>query len=298
MSDTALAEKLIRDVEAADSAMSLVNAVQALSNARLEAAIPTLIATLAYNNPGAAVAAVDGLIGIGDPAVNSLMELLDGYNYTARAWAIRALAGIGDPRGLPVLLDSASNDFAMSVRRAATRGLGTIRWHLMEPEDVNIAQQQCQDVLFTAAQDPEWVVRYAAIVGLQSLAIAAFATQPQLVPAILEHLEQCRENDQEVAIQARIQLAQQQITKLAETLQLSFDDYKTPENSESDWHNTLQRLYKRKSEERPLREGDPRRFRPVAESITSSKTDSKSSDTTNISNVNLEKKNLSLQKKA
>ncbi len=294
MSDAALAEQLIRDVDAADSAMSLVDAVQALSNARLEAGIPTLIATLAYNNPGAAVAAVDGLIGIGDPAVNSLLELLDGYNYTARAWAIRALAGIGDPRALPVLLDSAQNDFAMSVRRAATRGLGATRWHLMLAEDVNIAQQQCKDVLFIGTEDPEWVVRYAAIVGLQSLAIAAFATQPQLVPKILEHLEKCSESDREVAIQARIQMAQQQISKLAEALQLSLDDYNTPENSESDWHNTLQRLYKRKSEERPLHEGDPRRFRPVAASMKSSQTETNTPEAVSHFSQNPEKKNLNL----
>ncbi|PZV09727.1 MAG: phycocyanobilin lyase, partial [Leptolyngbya sp.] len=57
---------LIRAVEAADSSKSLQEAVQNLAAARLEGAIPTLIAALSYNNPGAAVAAVDGLIQLGE----------------------------------------------------------------------------------------------------------------------------------------------------------------------------------------------------------------------------------------
>ncbi|HLO48947.1 MAG TPA: HEAT repeat domain-containing protein, partial [Kamptonema sp.] len=83
--------ELIRAVETADSAAGLLNAVKALAETNSESAIPTLIAVLGYNNPGAAVAAVDGLIQIGEPAVLPLLEQLDGYNYGARAWAIRAL---------------------------------------------------------------------------------------------------------------------------------------------------------------------------------------------------------------
>lgn len=263
MSEATLAEQLIRDVEAADSAMKLANAMQALADARLEAAIPYLITALSYNNPGAAVAAVDGLIALGEPAVAPLLELIDNHNYTARAWAIRALAGIGDPRGLEILLDAASNDFALSVRRAAARGLGTLRWYLMPPETVATAQQRSLDVLCSASQDPEWVVRYAAIVGLQSLAIAAFATQNQLVPQILQHLEQCQETDRELVIQARIQMAQQQISKLSEAVQLSIDDDQPQESPDAGWQGTLNRLYKRKSDERPIPEGDPRRFHPA-----------------------------------
>lgn len=262
MSEATLAEQLIRNVEAADSAMKLADAVQALADARLEAAVPHLIAALNYNNPGAAVAAVDGLVALGEIAVAPLLDLIDNHNYTARAWAVRALAGIGDPRGLEILLEAASSDIALSVRRAAARGLGTLRWYLMPPEVVVTAQQRSLEVLCRAAQDPEWVVRYAAIVGLQSLAIAAFATQNQLVPQILQHLEQCQETDSELVIQARIQMAQQQISKLSEAVQLNMDDDQT-ESAESGWQGTLNRLYKRKSDERPIPEGDPRRFRPI-----------------------------------
>jgi hypothetical protein len=49
---------LIRAVEDADSSSLLLEAVENLASARLPGAIPTLIAALSYNNPGAAVAAV------------------------------------------------------------------------------------------------------------------------------------------------------------------------------------------------------------------------------------------------
>jgi phycocyanobilin lyase beta subunit len=127
-------QQLISAVEEADSSAKLVEAVQNLASSGSEEAVPTLIAALGYNNPGAAVAAVDGLIEIGEKAVKPLLQLLDNYNYGARAWAVRALAGIGDPRGFNTLLDAAKNDFALSVRRAAARGLGTIHWQQMSSE--------------------------------------------------------------------------------------------------------------------------------------------------------------------
>ncbi len=158
---------LIHAVEAADSSFKLLQAVQNLAATRSEAAVPNLIAALGYNNPGAAVAAVDGLIQIGEPAVKGLLEQLDSHNYTARAWAIRALAGIGDPRGLITLLGAATADFALSVRRAAARGLGTMKWHWFPDELLEIAQEEALDaLLFVAGHDEEWVVRYSAVVGL------------------------------------------------------------------------------------------------------------------------------------
>jgi urease accessory protein UreF len=90
-------QELIRAVEQADSPARLVAAVQTLAAAHLETGISTLIAVLGYNNPTAAVAAVEGLTQLGAAAVQPLMEQLDEYNYGARAYAIRALAALADP---------------------------------------------------------------------------------------------------------------------------------------------------------------------------------------------------------
>lgn len=256
---------LIAAVDAADSATSLIKAVEQLSDACLEGAIPTLIAALSYNNPGAAVAAVDGLVRIGQPAVPALLDQLDRHNYTARAWAIRALAGIGDPRGLTTLLGAATADFAMSVRRAAARGLGTLKWSEFPIDELEIAQAEALDALLFVCDDDEWVVRYAAITGLQTLAIAIWHSHPDWRTPILAKLEQMATEDDVWAVRARVWLAQQELQKLPEQ-PASITDAPVSEII-ADWRSTLENLYRRKSQERPLPEGDPRRFRGLAASI-------------------------------
>lgn len=211
MSDPSLAQKLIQAVEEADSSVKLLKAVQALAAAHLEEGIPTLIAALGYNNPGAAVAAVDGLVHMGDASVQPLLDLLDGYNYSARAWAIRALAGIGDPRSLNTLLEAAKNDFALSVRRAAARGLGTMRWHLLPTDRIAAAQTEALAALLLVVKDPEWVVRYAAVTALQGLATAASEAQPALINQIQLQLQQLAEHDVDLTVRTRAQFAQQML---------------------------------------------------------------------------------------
>jgi phycocyanobilin lyase subunit beta len=258
-------EILLRDIAEADSSTRMVEAVERLAEARLIAAIPHLITVLGYNNPGAAVAAVEGLIQMGKPAVRPLLDLLDGYNYGARAWALRALAGIGDPQALDLLLDAAKNDFALSVRRAAARGLGTIHWDELATEAVPPAQAIVIEVLLAVAQDHEWVVRYAAIAGLQELAIASTIPTPDLTCQILLHFDRLVENDDNLAVIARIWLAQKEIqTYITEIL--SQQPAIEPQIS-VDWQTTLAKLYARKRQEQPHPEGDPYKFREVAAAI-------------------------------
>jgi phycocyanobilin lyase beta subunit len=193
-------ETLIIAVEKADSANGLLTAVENLAAAKSEAAIPTLTDVLRYNNPGASVAAVDGLIAIGKAAVPYLLANLDGYNYGARAWATRALAGIGDVRGLDLLLEAAVSDFSFSVRRGAARGLGNIIWSDLEESRVSEAQKAVFAALEKLLQgDTEWVVRYAAIVGLEGLGTAAVAFRR----AIRELLGQIRETEAEIVVKLR-----------------------------------------------------------------------------------------------
>lgn len=267
--------QLIQAVEEADSSRRLLEAVQNLANARLEGAIPTLIEALSYNNPGAAVAAVDGLILLGDPAVPALLELLDMHNYTARSWAIRALAGIGDPRGLVTLLGVATADFAFSVRRAAVKGLGLMKWHWFPDELREIAQEEALEaLLFVAHQDDEWVVRYAAVVGLQALAITIADTYPHWRSEIQSQLEQMANNEQTLAVRARVWLALktiQQNTKSDTHTSIALDESEAKKSplTPDDWQDILNKLYEIKRQERAenLEEGDPRRFQKLAATI-------------------------------
>ncbi len=199
--------QFIRAVEEADSSQGLIDAVKDLAAAHIKEAIPILIKVLGYNNPGAAVAAVDGLVEIGEPAVLPLLETLDGYNYGARAWAIRALAGIGDPRGLEILLDSAANDFSFSVRRGAARGLGFIHWEKLSEAEVADAQQRVFQTLLQVSQDTEWVVRYAAVVGLQGLAKVVKVNGQNWFKDILTRINQISDIDTTLAVRARAKVA-------------------------------------------------------------------------------------------
>lgn len=209
--------ELIIAIEKADSSEGLLKAVQALADARLEAGIPTLITVLSYNNPGAAVAAVDGLVQLGEAAVLPLLNLLDEYNYGARAWAIRALAGIGDPRGLETLLDAAETDFALSVRRAAAKGLGNLDWSKMPVAEIQPAQKRVFNTLVLTCQDPEWVVRYSAVVGLHTLGTAVTETQPNLLSQIISHFEEILNTEVDVAVSTRIQLGLAQLSQISLT---------------------------------------------------------------------------------
>ncbi|QFS46258.1 HEAT repeat domain-containing protein [Nostoc sphaeroides] len=211
MNNSDLAQILIRAVEEADSSDRLLDAVQELAAAGIEEAVPCLIAALGYNNPGAAVAAVDGLIAIGEAAVQPLLQLIDGYNYGARAWAIRALAGIGDVRALDTLLEAAKTDFSLSVRRAAARGLGTLRWQQVPPEKLESIQTQVLEALLLISQDPEWVVRYAAVTSLETLAIAIAATLPDQASRITNQLQQILDTDVDLGVRTRVKFAQEKI---------------------------------------------------------------------------------------
>jgi phycocyanobilin lyase beta subunit len=176
MSDPfASVSSLIQAVEQADTATALLAATTRLAshlaggNPPAPAAIAALVQVLGFNNPGAAVAAVDGLIACGETAVAPLLDNLDAHNYGARAWAVRALAGIGDVRGLELLEQALGGDIGPSVRRAAARGLGQLRCGNLPAEERREVQERALTALETAAGDGEWVVRYAVVVGLESL---------------------------------------------------------------------------------------------------------------------------------
>jgi phycocyanobilin lyase beta subunit len=253
MTDTQLAT-LTRAVDEADSATALLDAVRDLAEANLPNAIPVLVDVLSYNNPGAAVAAVDGLIALGDAAVQPLLDQIGQQNYTARSWAVRALAGIGHPSGLEPLLNTLETDFAMSVRRAAACGLGNIRWSQLPAAERTVGQAKALDALLEAAEDGEWIVRYAVVKGMQCLAIAISDPNSDLFNTLQNTCKQLAEHDDSPAVRIRSCHA-------LNVMQQSHD------NQEVNWSAALERLYHRKAEERPVPEGDPRKFRTVAATL-------------------------------
>lgn len=206
--------QLMEAVEKADSASQLFQAVTQLAQARSIEAIPTLIKVLGYNNPGAAVAATEGLISLGEVVIEPLLSSLDNYNYGARAWAVRVFAGVGDIRALDLLVKAAVNDFSLSVRRAATKGLGSLQWHQLSPENLIPTQTLILDTLFITLKDGEWVVRYASIVSFENLYFSLDSSQENLRDKITSKLREIIEKDEEIAIQNRGKLALKKIEHL------------------------------------------------------------------------------------
>lgn len=196
-----MTDQLIRAVTLADTPEKMVAAVKNLAAVPDVAAIPTLIAVFGYNNPAAATVAVAALTAMGAVAVPQLLSL-DDYNYGARAYSIRTLAAIGDPRALEVLITAAATDFAPSVRRAAAQGLGNLDWHQLDSPHRETGLKTALETLLLISQDSEWSIRYAAVVGLQAL-----ARIPDLQPPIYSRLQQMLTTDEEKAIRARVQLA-------------------------------------------------------------------------------------------
>jgi len=201
---------LIQAVEQADTATALLVATARLASQLAgddppaPAAIAALVQVLGFNNPGAAVAAVDGLIACGEAAVAPLLDNLDAHNYGARAWAVRALAGIGDVRGLELLEQALGGDIGPSVRRAAARGLGQLRCGALPAQERREVQERALAALEAAAGDSEWVVRYAVVVGLESLALDLAAEtggfEGELRERALQTLNRLSQPDQDTTV--------------------------------------------------------------------------------------------------
>jgi phycocyanobilin lyase subunit beta len=200
-------QQLIQAVQEANSDERLLSAVRALAACQTDAAISSLIAVLGYNNPAAALVAVEGLIALGDAAVMPLVEQLDEYNYGARAYSIRALAAIANPLALNTLVTAAESDFAPSVRRAAAKGLGTLHWQQLPSAEITVAQTKVLNTLIQVSKDSDWAIRYAAIVGLQALALSANSTKEP----IQNLFEQLLASEADSAVRARVLMALQQM---------------------------------------------------------------------------------------
>lgn len=199
-------DSAIRHLDDARTTPELVQATKAVCALQDPAAAPTLIKVLGYNNPAVAAVATQGLVALGRAIVPTLLTSLDAQNYGARAWVVRVIAALRDPRGLELLDRALQADIAPSVRRAATRGLAELDLvGSTAPADLS----RCCLALFRAAHDDEWVVRYAAAYGLeQRLSVTpppeALAAQGR---ALLQNLsEECGESVKVVRLRAQLAL--------------------------------------------------------------------------------------------
>ena len=164
MTNSDLLCSAIRDLDHARTTLDLIQATRSLSTLRDLKAAPKLIEVLSFNNPAVGAVAMGGLIALGPDVVPILLSNLNAHDYGARAWAIRALAELKDSRGTDVLIQALQKDIAPSVRRAAAKGLAAISAVSVASPD---STERCIQALNRAADDGEWVVRYAVAYGLE-----------------------------------------------------------------------------------------------------------------------------------
>lgn len=162
---TKLADRVRKVEQGADTATELIEAAEELAEASADhpQLLPVLVDMLGYNNPVAANVAMDALVSSGSAAVSSLLIGVAAFNYSVNAYALRTLARIGDPSVASVAAECASRAPIPNVRRAACRALGALRYQCSE--DASKAYTQ---LVLLADREPDWGVRYAAIVALEA----------------------------------------------------------------------------------------------------------------------------------
>ncbi|WP_239651423.1 hypothetical protein [Neosynechococcus sphagnicola] len=143
-----------------------------------------------------------------------------------------------------------------------------MKWHWFPEHLLEIAQEEALEaLLFVAQQDEEWVVRYSAIFGLQSLAADIAIAHPDWRSRIQSQFEEIAVNDVSWAVRARVWMAQQYLQTEKKVSSPEVEAQASP-LSATDWQMILDKLYARKEQERVvLAEGDPRRYRDLAVSV-------------------------------
>ncbi|MCF2971214.1 HEAT repeat domain-containing protein [Synechococcus sp. Nb3U1] len=198
---TAVAQ-LAAELEQATSPEALLRVVRALGALGQVEGIPYLIRAFGFNRPAVGEAALEEVLRFGELAVKPLLEQIDGFDYGARAYSVRALARIGHGDAYPFLVEAIVADFAPSVRRAAVRGLGRVvaRRPVPDQERALVLLQQC-------LSDSDWGVRYAAVGSLTDLARSG---EPLLRPQARAGIQTALD-DADPLIPLRAQMSQQEL---------------------------------------------------------------------------------------
>lgn len=147
-----------------DSPLELVAAAKdiAAASSTMPQTLPVLVDMLGYNNPIAARIAVDALVKAGKNSIPSLLTGVGAFNYAVNAYALRALAGVADPSVAAICAACAKQGPIPGVRRAACAALAALNF-----DDADAAEQAYDLLLRIADGEPDWGVRYAAVVGIE-----------------------------------------------------------------------------------------------------------------------------------
>ena len=204
-------QEAIQALDQATTRDELFIATKVLADTRSLEAATKLIEVLGHNNPATAVVATKGLTQLGPPVIPLLLSSLEASDYTTRAWAITILADLRDTRSLDVLIDAARTDISPSVRRTALRGLATLDFRSTVNGLTDL--ERCLTTLMEGCNDPEWVVRYAAVFGIERW-LASNQLQLDAYTMAVSCLHRCADTREGVrVVRCRAQLALQRLSQ-------------------------------------------------------------------------------------
>eukprot|EP00871_Galdieria_phlegrea_P002149 jgi/Galph1/2935/GphlegSOOS_G1598.1 len=183
----------------AQSPAELVEATRFIASYGDARLIPVLVDVLGFNNPVAAKVALDAIVSYGSSSMPYLLKATAAFNYSVNAYALKALARLGDVSVLEICLQCAYHGTVPNVRRAAVRSLGSLKYSDIERRSVveNLASFLC---------DSEWSVRYAAVVSMEKLS-NSMENQDPIKDLLQSKLKETSVSDKDPVVRSRALLA-------------------------------------------------------------------------------------------
>jgi HEAT repeat protein len=151
-------------------------------------ALPHLLKALKSRNPDVRQIASNAILKIGAPAVDSLIHVLEHWNYRSKSHAVRILGDIKDPRAIEPLIACLCKAENAVLRRQTAQALARFEsiqavnglLSVLNHENAGIRTDAAQALgqigdpaavgpLLEMLKDREWTVRYQALVALTKI---------------------------------------------------------------------------------------------------------------------------------
>ncbi len=168
------------------------------SQDRTPEAIAPLLEALNHHHPNVPPVAIRALVELAPQSVDPLIRAYRAStDQSIQARIIQALARIGDPRAVDVLIEvvgvSIANHCQGNVRRVAARGLGQIGCNAAG----DITRRAIAKLTWALRSPEDWALRYAAAVSLGEIG----------TPEAIAALQQAADRETDAIVQLRIQTA-------------------------------------------------------------------------------------------
>lgn len=208
---TPLSKQIQTIQQGPESPTALIEAAEdiATASATYPETLPVLVDMLGFNNPVAARVAIDALVQSGESSVPHLLTGVAAFNYSVNAYALRALARIGDPSVAVVALECAKKGPIPNVRRAACQTLAGLRY-----KDAGEASTAWECLVGLVERESDWGVRYAAIVAMERFQEVGRLGDQEVERGLSVVEEVSKDSESDATVRARAYVAYEEMAHL------------------------------------------------------------------------------------